>query len=50
MLVPACFGARFALHEVHVPVEDQDLAMQAAQRQLLDWCVVVLDDQAPLSG
>ena len=36
MVVPARFGARVALHEVHIAVEDQDLAMQAAQRQLLD--------------
>ena len=32
MVVPARLGPSFALHEVHVAVEDQDLAIQAAHR------------------
>ena len=50
VLVTSCFGASFALHEVHVAVEHQNLPVQAAQRQLLDRRVTVIDEQAPLGG
>ena len=49
-MVASRLGASFALHEVHIAVEDQDLRMQAAQRQLLEERVAVVDHQGPLRG
>jgi hypothetical protein len=49
-LTTSRFGASFALHDVDVAVEDQDHAVQAAQRQVFDRCVAVIHDQAPCGG